>query len=148
MSLESTALSQQLIEEVWNHRRLDLVDSLIASHHTNHDPNTPDLGKGPEGYKRLVSLYTTAFPDLQLTIKDTICEDDKLVIVWQAAGTHKGDLRGTPPTNRKMFIEGVTVSHYANGKIVDSLVSWDALGMMQQLGIIPPLGQARAAGLR
>ncbi len=37
-----------------------------------HDANTPDLGTGPEGYKRLVALSTTEFPDLQNKLNDTI----------------------------------------------------------------------------
>jgi steroid delta-isomerase-like uncharacterized protein len=148
MSMESIALSRRLIEEVWNNRRLDVVNDLIAANHTNHDPNSPDFGKGPEAYKRLVNLYTTAFPDLHITIEDTVSEDDKLVISWNVSGTHKGDLRGTPPTNKKMSVEGITISRHANGKIQESRVSWDALGMMQQLGVVPALGQAKGAGGR
>jgi steroid delta-isomerase-like uncharacterized protein len=148
MSMESVAISRRLIEEVWNNRRLEVINELIASTHTNHDPNTPDLGNGPEGYKRLVSLYTTAFPDLRLTIEDTVSEDDKLVISWNVSGTHKGDLKGIPPTNKKMSVEGITISRHANGKILDSRVSWDALGMMQQLGIVPAVVQAKGAAAR
>jgi steroid delta-isomerase-like uncharacterized protein len=146
--MESIALSRRLIEEVWNNRRLDVVNELIAANHTNHDPNSPDFGKGPEAYKRLVNLYTTAFPDLHITIEDTVSEDDKLVISWNVSGTHKGDLRGTSPTNKKMSVEGITISRHANGKIQESRVSWDALGMMQQLGVVPALGQAKGAGGR
>ena len=145
MSVESISISRRLIEEVWNNRKLDVVNELIASTHINHDPNTPDLGSGPEGYKRLVTLYTTAFPDLRFTIEDLISEGDKLVISWTVSGTHKGDLRGTPPTNKKMSVEGITISRHATGKILDSRVSWDALGMMQQLGVVPAVGQAKAA---
>jgi steroid delta-isomerase-like uncharacterized protein len=148
MSMESVAISRRLIEEVWNNRRLEVINELIASTHTNHDPNTPDLGNGPEGYKRLVSLYTTAFPDLRLTIEDTVSEDDKLVISWNVSGTHKGDLKGIPPTNKKMSVEGITISRHANGKILDSRVSWDALGMMQQLGVVPAAVQAKGAAAR
>jgi steroid delta-isomerase-like uncharacterized protein len=146
--MESIAISRRLIEEVWNNRRLDVVNELIAPNHTNHDPNSPDFGKGPEAYKRLVNLYTTAFPDLHITIEDTVSEDDKLVISWNVSGTHKGDLRGTSPTNKKMSVEGITISRHANGKIQESRVSWDALGMMQQLGVVPALGQAKGAGGR
>src|SRR5713101_5168174 len=148
MSKESVSLSRRLIEEVWNNRKQDAVNQIIGSHHTNHDPNTPDLGNGPEGYKRLVSLYTTAFPDLRITIEDTISEDDKLVISWNVSGTHKGDLKGIAPTNKKMSVEGITISRHANGKILESRVSWDALGMMQQLGVVPALGQAKGVGGR
>jgi steroid delta-isomerase-like uncharacterized protein len=148
MSKESISISRRLIEEVWNNRRLDVVNDLIASNYVSHDPNTPDFGKGPEAYKRLVSLYTTAFPDLRITIEDTVSEEYKVVISWNASGTHKGDLQGTRPTNKKISVEGITISRHANGKLLESRVSWDALGMMQQLGIVPALGQAKGAGAR
>ena len=62
---------------------------------------------------------------------------------WQTSGTHKGDLRGIAPTNKAMTVEGVTIIRIANGKILDHHVSWDALGMMQQLGIVPAVGEAK-----
>jgi steroid delta-isomerase-like uncharacterized protein len=148
MSKESIAIARRLIEEVWNNRKLDVVNDLIASNYVNHDPNAPDFGRGPEGYKRLVNLYTTAFPDLRMSIEDTVSEDDKVVISWIASGTHRGDFQGTPPTNKKVSVEGITISRHANGKILESRVSWDALGMMQQLGVVPALGQAKGAGAR
>jgi predicted ester cyclase len=76
-------------------------------------------------------------------------EGDKVVMAWTATGTHKGDLRGIAPTNKKISIEGITISRHANGKLVESRVNWDALGMMQQLGVAPAIGQAKgAAGSR
>jgi hypothetical protein len=47
-----------------------------------------------------------------------------------------------------MSVEGITISRHANGKIQESRASWDALGMMQQLGVVPALGQAKGAGGR
>ncbi len=41
-----------------------------------------------------------------------------------------------------MTAEGITTNRITNGKILDQRFSWDALGMMQQLGIVPALGQA------
>jgi predicted ester cyclase len=69
-----------------------------------HDANTSDLGTGPEGYKRLVALSTTEFPDLQNKLNDTIPEGDEVVMSWTATGTHKGDLRGIAPANKKFSI--------------------------------------------
>lgn len=146
MSSESVGIARRLIEEVWNNRKQDLVNELVAPSHKHIDSNTPDLGNGPEGYKRLVTLYTTAFPDLQIKLHDTLSEGDKVVMAWTVTGTHKGDLRGIAPTNKKISVEGITIGRYANGKLVESRVNWDALGMMQQLGVVPAIGQAKGAG--
>ena len=149
MPSEGVHIARRLIEEVWNNQKHDLINDLIASNHKYIDVNSPDAGTGPEGYKKLVALYTTAFPDVQLKLNDTVSEGDKIVMAWTATGTHKGDLRGIAPTNKKISIEGVTISRHANGKLVESRVNWDALGMMQQLGVVPAIGQAKgAAGSR
>jgi len=146
MSSDGASIARRLIEEVWNNRDQGVVDELIAPNHRNIDPNTPDIGPGPEGYKRLVALYTTAFPDGRITLYDSISEGDKVVMSWNFAGTHKGDLRGIAPTNKKISVDGITISRHANGKIGESRVSWDALGMMQQLGVVPAVAQAKGAG--
>jgi len=146
MSVDGANIARRLIEEVWNGRDQSVVDELIAPNHRSIDPNTPDLGIGPEGYKRLVALYTSAFPDGRLTLHDIISEGDKVVMSWNFTGTHEGDLRGIAPTNKRVSVDGITISRHANGKIAESQVSWDALGMMQQLGVVPATAQAKGAG--
>ncbi len=143
MSAQNQAIAHRVIEEIWNGRRLEVVDELLAPTFSNHDPNTPDLGTGPEAYKKLVNLYTTAFPDLRFSIEEIISDQDKVVMRWQSSGTHKGDLGGIAPTNKQIVVEGVTINHIENGKILDQHVSWDALGMMQQLGVIAVTAEAR-----
>jgi predicted ester cyclase len=51
---------------------------------------------------------------------------------------------GVPATNKKISVEGITIHHITNGKIMDSYVSWDIWGMMQQLGVVPVLGQTKS----
>ena len=53
-----------------------------------------------------------------------------------------------PATNKKVSVDGITIHHIAAGKIMDSYSNWDALGMMQQLGVVPVFGQAKSAAAR
>jgi len=62
---------------------------------------------------------------------------------WSCRGTHKGDLNGIAPTGKQFTISGVTVARVSNGKIAEGFVNWDALGLMQQLGVVPLLGKAK-----
>jgi hypothetical protein len=39
----------------------------------------------------------------------------------------------------------MTIHHIAGGKIMDSHTNWDALGMMQQLGVVPATGNVKNA---
>jgi steroid delta-isomerase-like uncharacterized protein len=148
MSADNKALVQRLYEEVWNNRRLEVANELISPSHALHDNHLLDSGVGPETYKRMVTRYIAAFPDLRFAVEDMICENDKLVVSWIVSGTHQGEFRGIPPTNRKISVDGITINHIANGKIMDSYVSWDALGMMQQLGAVSASAQPKGAGAR
>jgi steroid delta-isomerase-like uncharacterized protein len=91
---------------------------------------------------------TTAFPDLRFTIEDTIVEGEKLVACWTISGTHQGEYVGIPATGRKISLEGITIHHIRNGKILDSYARWDVLGLMRQLGAIPSQGRMKEAASR
>jgi steroid delta-isomerase-like uncharacterized protein len=134
MSEQNISAARRLIEGLWNKRDLKLADQILASDCRNIDPATPDFGAGPEAYKKLVTFYTKAFPDLRFTVDDLIDGGDRVVVRWTSKGTHKGELRGIAPTGKKITVTGTTICRFANGKIAEQWVTWDALGLMQQLG--------------
>ncbi len=146
MSTKNKHIVRRLYEEVWNERKLDVVDELISPSHALHDPNVSGSQIGPDAYKQQVARFTTAFPDLHFAIEDIFSEKDKLVVSWMISGTHKGEYEGIPPTDKEISVDGITINYLANGKILDSYVSWDALGLMRQLGHAPPLGKTIVAG--
>jgi steroid delta-isomerase-like uncharacterized protein len=144
MPSDNKATIRQLYEEVWNKRRLELVDDIIAASHALHDPNVTGSAIGPEAYKRQVARFVAAFPDLHLKMEDIVEEKDKVAVAWTVTGTHKGELMGIPATNKKIFVSGITISHFANSKIMDSYISWDTLGLLQQIGALPAPVQAKS----
>jgi steroid delta-isomerase-like uncharacterized protein len=135
---------RRVFEEVWNKKNFPVADELYAANYTHHDPSTPDAGRGPESEKKRVTLYHNAFPDLRLTPEDIIAEGEMVTARWTCRGTHKGDLGGIAPTGKPIAISGVSICRFENGKIVEGWINWDALGMMQQLGIVPQLAKAAA----
>jgi len=80
-----------------------------------------------------------------LTIEDIIAEGETVMARWSYRGTHKGDLSGIAPTGKQFNISGVTIARLLNGKIAEGWVNWDALGLMQQLGVVPELAKTKAA---
>ena len=148
MSTDNKAIVRRLYEEVWNKRRLELVDEIISPSHAIHDPTASGSAVGPEAYKRQVTRFITAFPDLRLTIEDMVGENEKLAVAWTISGTHKGEFMGIPATNKKVSVDGITINHIVNAKIMDSYISWDAWGAMQQLGVVPALGQTKSLTAR
>jgi steroid delta-isomerase-like uncharacterized protein len=95
------------------------------------------MGNGPEGYKKFFKLYTGAFPDAHLETHDLIEAGEKVIHRWTATGTHKGELSGIAPTNKKFEITGITIYRFAGGKIAEQWINWNALGLMQQIGVVP-----------
>jgi steroid delta-isomerase-like uncharacterized protein len=145
MSEQNKAIVRRQFEELWNKGNLSVADELIAPAYEHHDASTPEVGRGPESEKKRVTLYRTAFPDMRLTIEDIVAEGETVMARWSCRGTHKGDLSGIAPTGKQFTISGVTIARLANGKMVEGWVNWDALGLMQQLGVVPELAKAKAA---
>lgn len=100
-----------------------------------HDP-TEDV-RGPEAFKTYTERYLAAFPDLQYEIQDMIAEDDKVVFRARMRGTHEREFMGFEPTGERFDAEGIIIARIEDGMIAERWVSYDALGMMRQLGIVP-----------
>src|SRR2546422_6904053 len=101
MSAENKAIARRLYEEVWNKRRLELVDEIISPSHALHDPNALGSAIGPEAYKRVVARFISGFPDLRFSIEDAVAENEKMVVAWTISGTHEGEFMGIPATHKK-----------------------------------------------
>ncbi len=140
---ENKNLSRRFIEELWNQGKLAVIDELIAPNATFYDASVPG-GKftGPEGMRQFYQIYKGAFPDVRITINDQIAEGDKVCTRWTATGTHKGDLMGTAPTGKSATVTGVDIGRYQGGKVVESWGSYDMLGLLQQLGVVPSMAPA------
>jgi len=145
MLIDAKAIVRRLYEEVWNKRKLEVVSDLFSPSHALHISDFSGSSVGPEAYKIQVAMFLAAFPDLRFTVEDTVAEKDKLVASWTISGTHKGEFMEIRPTNKKVSIEGITIHYIANGKIIDSNISWDALGLMRQLGVFPALAKPKGA---
>jgi steroid delta-isomerase-like uncharacterized protein len=144
MSAENKALVRRLYQEVWNERKVDVVDQLVSPSHALHDPNSIGSQVGPQAYKQQVLRFTTAFPDLRFTVQDMVGEKDKVAVSWTVSGTHKNEFAGVPATNQKISVDGITIHQIDKGRILDSYANWDAMGLLRQIGELPPLGQRAA----
>jgi steroid delta-isomerase-like uncharacterized protein len=137
---ENKAIARRSLEEVWNQGNLDIVEELFASDYVYHDPGNPAGWHGQEGIRQAVSTYRAAYPDLHFAIEDMVAEGDKVVLRWTGTGTHKGTLMGIPPTGKHVTTPGMNLIRYSAGRAVEEWSGWDTLGMMQQLGVVPPMG--------
>jgi steroid delta-isomerase-like uncharacterized protein len=140
MSAENKAAIRRFIGQAFNAGDLAVVDELVATNYVLHF--TPEVD-GPEGMKQFISIYRTAFPDYTCTIEDQVAEGDKVVTRWTVRGTQKGELMGIPPTGKQVTMSGVVVDRLSNGRLLETWIQADTLGMLQQLGVVQvPAGRA------
>ena len=134
---DNKSIARRVREEVWNDKNFGLANEIISHdclHHV-HDPLTPEVGTGAAGLKKLVELYLNAFPDARCVVEEVIAEGDSVCVRWSVTATHTGALLHVPPTGKSVSIGGVDMYRFANGKIQESRIFWDAMRFAQQLGI-------------
>jgi steroid delta-isomerase-like uncharacterized protein len=148
MSAANKAVVRRLYDEVWNKRKVEVIKEIISPSHALHGPSVSGSSVGPDAYKRQFLLFVSALPDLRFTIEDVIGEDDKVVVSWNISGTQKGEFMGVAATNKRVSVDGITINHVADGKIMDSYISYDALGVLQQLGVVSVPGPPKSASAR
>ena len=149
MSHDNKVIIQRLYEEAWNQRRFELMDLLLSPSHSLHgSPSVSGPAVGPEVYKHVMLLYTAAYPDLCFRIEEMIGEGEKVACYWTMTGTHRGEFLGIPATGKKVSVEGITIHHVTNGKIMDTFAAADNWSLMQQLGAAPAAGQPQGASAR
>jgi steroid delta-isomerase-like uncharacterized protein len=115
------------------------IDALYAPGFVQHHTVTGDVSFNQ--YMQVYQALFTAFPDANYIIDDMIAEGDKVVLRLTMTGTHKGAFQGIPPTGKQVKVTGVGIYRIAGGKFIENWSFVDMLGLMQQLGIIPQMGQ-------
>ncbi len=135
---ENKAVVRREMAELFNHTgNLDAVEEIISPDYVSYEPTSGET-RGIEGARQFAATFRQAFPDLQNTIEDMVAEGDRVVVHFRARGTHEGETEAFgPATGKRMDITGITIKRVSEGKIAEAWTNFDALGMMQQLGMIP-----------
>jgi steroid delta-isomerase-like uncharacterized protein len=141
---DNKALVRRYFDEIMNGGNPAAVDELIAPNCVFTIPTLPEPFYGPAGYRKLVDLLRSAFPDLLFKVEDEVADGDVVVDRWSATGTSKGPFQGSPPNGKQFQIEGIGWYRLQNGQFIENRVNEDTLGLLTQIGAIPQAG-ARAA---
>jgi steroid delta-isomerase-like uncharacterized protein len=123
--------------ELTNARDLDAAFAHFSPSFVDHAVR-PGMPPGIAGTRMFFNMLFTAFPDLRATIQDIIAEDDKVVDRMTCEGTHQGMFMGAPPTGKRVKWSFIDINRIVDGKVVEHWAEVDTIGMMQQLGLVPP----------
>lgn len=135
----NVATLERFVEEVINQGQFEAADELVEENFVELDP-FPGQQQGREGLKDVIRMMRIGFPDIHWTVEETIASGDKVVSRFKWTGTQRGEFLGIPATGRKVTVPGVVIDRLNDGKMADSRILMDTLGMMQQLGVIPRPG--------
>jgi steroid delta-isomerase-like uncharacterized protein len=137
------ATVQHLYEQVFNQGNLSVADEVIAPDFINHNAPPGSSNRGPESMRQLITMLSTAFPDMHYTVEELVAEGDTVVSRVTVSGTHRGPFQGMPPTGRSFRQDQMHFIRFRDGKVVEHRAVRDDLGVMRQLGVIPAPADAR-----
>jgi len=118
---------------------LGLLSEVLAPNIVDHNP-VPGQGPGLEGVKQTFGQFKAAFSDFSISVEDMVAEGDKVASQVTFHMTHTGEFMGIPATGKRITYPGIDILRIAGGKVVDRWGQFDDIGMMQQMGVLPPPG--------
>ena len=139
VAANNKGLVRRLYERGWNNGDLRVLDELVAPEFFDHHHGQG----GPENLKGVIASLRTTFPDMRFTVEDQLAQGDRAMTRWTISGTDEGGLLGLSPTGRRANFGGIFVDRVANGRIVEHWGQSDMVGLLAQLGLMPPVEQNR-----
>jgi steroid delta-isomerase-like uncharacterized protein len=140
MSTEENKAVARKFYEIFETGDLAAADEIVATDYVNHNA-IPGQTPGLEGYKAVVTALRASLPDIKYTIEDQVAEGDKVVTRYTGRGTHQGEFFGIAATGKPLTMTGLVLQRVVGGKIQESWLELDMLGLMQQMGAIPTPGE-------
>ena len=141
MSTEENKAAFRRLAEEFNQGNLAVIDEICTPDFVYHDPANPTV-HSRQDYKQWLTQFRTAFPDAHISLEDMLAEEDKVAYRYTIRGTHSGSWRGAAPTGKLITVTSINIARLTGGKIAEGWQNVDALGLVQQLGLVPASGQA------
>ena len=146
---QNKAILRRYFEEVYNRGNLDALDELIAPDYVAHLAASSPYReiRGRDAQRGYIAAARTMLPDFHITLEDLIPEGDKVVVRSTVRGTHRGEGLGLAPTGKQVTMTGIDFFRIVvpedrvnEGRVGEVWLEIDAMGGMQQMGVVPELG--------
>lgn len=137
MSEQNKATVRRSLDEVFARGDFDVIPELFAADYVEHDPATAAQIRGHEGIRQDLSIYQTAFSDVDITVEDQIAEGDQVATRLTVRATHVEEYFGVAPTGNRIEVSGTVIQRLSDGKLAEGWWNWDTLGLLRQIDAIP-----------
>lgn len=131
----NAASLQRLYDEVMNGHDVQAADALITAGRPDHDSTfPPEFTTGRDGFKKLMTMMTGAFPDLHVSTGLMVADGDMVAAFSQVSGTQRGEFMGMPPTSKSFTVSNADFCRFTeDGMICEHWGLIDVAAMMRQL---------------
>lgn len=101
-----------------NNGHLDAIGDFFTPDYVAHLTDQ-DMTGGHDAIRRILDMYRSAFPDLQVEVEILVEAKDR--VAWQRTlrGTHQGDFKGFPGTGRPIVWRDMVTSQFRDGLIAE-----------------------------
>lgn len=134
---ENASLVRRFIEEVLNQGQIDTAGDYFWEDMVEQVP-FPGQGPGLQGLKEVLLAMRGGFPDMHWAIEEQLTDGDRVMTRFVWTGTHRGPFLGVLATGRPVQVWGMVIDRIVNGRIKETRILMDTLGLMIQLGVVPP----------
>ena len=112
----------------------DALDDLLTEDVFDHNP-VPGQEPGVAGFKHWLRYVRTAFPDVHVTVEDTLSHGDRVAgrVTWR--GTHNGPFAGVAASGKAVEFTAIQIVRFEKGKAAEWRGVADLLGALQQIGV-------------
>lgn len=125
-------------EEVWNKGREEAIFEMFHEDGIAHgltDENGNEL-RGNANFAAFYKNFRAAFPDIHITVEETVKEGEKIAVLCKVTGTHDGDGIGFAATNKPVEFYGLCMVKMRDGKIAEAWNEFDFMKMFQQIDVV------------
>ncbi len=112
------------LERVCSGRGLDPASRYYSPAFVDHVNDL--VFRGLEGTEQSIAMYRSVISDMQVTVEEQIADGDRVTSRFVITGKSYG---------RAVRFNGITISRFENGSIVEDWSVTDTLGMLRQLGV-------------
>jgi len=123
MSTDNAEYAKRALERVCSGAGLDPASRYYSPSFVDHVNDIEYHGLA--GTEASVNLYKKVLPDMAITVEEQIVEGNRVTSRFVITGTSYG---------RRVRFNGITISRFQDGMIVEDWSVTDTLGMLRQLG--------------
>jgi hypothetical protein len=131
----------ELVDEVWNHRRLNRVPDFMVRDLFLHTVGDTTIVR-PDGYQRDLLSLVAPFPDAHFAVRDIQTNDNvryaglRIAVLWQMKGTYRGVPAYGPLTDKPVDLMGVSQFLVQDGRIVREVRVYDDIALRAQINSV------------